>query len=301
MSQSTPIKRRGAVSLLFALSLMLTGCFVTPGKFDSTLTLNRDESFSFSYDGEIFFLGLSQLAMMGSSSEEIFAADGCYDEDTYEDRECTAAEIAEQEAEWQAGAEERRLKREQEARQMAQMMGGIDPTDPEAGNELAQKLARQRGWESVEYAGDGLFNVRYAVSGRLTHDLTFPVLEGVPVPSPFVQVILRDEGKVRVNAPGFAASEGNNPMGAMMMSGMAGGMAAAMAEGANARDNGGANDGAMPGVPMMDGTFRIITNGHILANNTDEGPVGSAAAQTLTWNVSLKTAAAPTALIHLAE
>ncbi|MXP46929.1 hypothetical protein GRI43_05940 [Altererythrobacter luteolus] len=297
MSQSTPRKRNGAVSLLLALSMMLTGCFVTPGQFDSTLTLNRDESFSFSYEGEIFFLGLSQLAMMGSNSEETYEADGCFDEDTYEDRECTAAEIAEQEAEWQAGAEERRLKREQEAKQMAQMMGGIDPTDPEAGNELAQKLARQRGWESVEYAGDGLFNVRYAVSGRLTHDLTFPILEGVPVPSPFVQVILRDEGKVRVNAPGFTASEGNNPMSGLMMGGMAGGMAAAMSEGANAEESG----GAMPGVPMMDGTFRIITNGSILANNTDEGPVGGVSAQTLTWNVSLKTAAAPTALIHLAQ
>ena len=133
MTKPTTI-RMGAVSLLAGLSLLLTGCFITPGKFTSQLTLAEDESFTFTYEGEIFFLGLSSLAQMGAASEE-FQPTECYDEETYESRDCTEEELAEQRAEWEAGAEARAAKAKKEAEQMSAMMGGIDPTDPEATEE----------------------------------------------------------------------------------------------------------------------------------------------------------------------
>ena len=54
------------------------------------------------------------------------------------------------------------------------------------------------------------------------------------------------------------------------------------------------------GMPEMDGTFRIVTDGQILANNTDEGPRdGARTARCSNGAVNQRTAAAPMALIQL--
>ena len=57
--------------------------------------------------------------------------------------------------------------------------------------------------------------------------------------------------------------------------------------------------GATPLVPEMDGTFRIVTDGQILANNTDEGPRAAPEGQVLEWRVNQRTENAPMALIRL--
>ena len=49
----------------------------------------------------------------------------------------------------------------------------------------------------------------------------------------------------------------------------------------------------------MEGTFRIVTDGRILANNTDEGPSEGAGGQVLEWKVNKRTQSAPMALIQL--
>ena len=35
------------------LPLLLTGCLLTPGKFQSTLSINADRTFAFAYKGEV--------------------------------------------------------------------------------------------------------------------------------------------------------------------------------------------------------------------------------------------------------
>lgn len=279
-----------AGGMLAALSLLLTGCFITPGKFNSELHLVNDGTFNFTYNGEIFFLGLSQLASMGEQAEE-FEAKDCYDEETYELRECTEADLDEQRAEWQAGEEARVAKAKEEAEQMAQFLGGIDPSNPEATEELRQLLLRHKGWNKVEAKGDGVFEIEYSTSGTLSHDLMFPVIEGVPTTNIFVQAILRDGNQVRVNAPGFASDSDAGPMGAMMgsMPGLSG-----MGQSGNSGD-------AMKDIPVIDGTFTIRTNGEILANNTDEGAATEGSDQVLVWKISPRTQAAPTALIKLGD
>lgn len=274
--------------LVLAAPLLLTGCLISPGKFASTLDLNDDGSFAFTYEGEIFFLGLSQLAQMGNAAEQ-FEAEECYDEDTFEQRECTAEEMAAQRAEWDAGAEERAAKARKDAEEMAAMMGGIDPSDPEAAEKLRKLLLRHRGWDRVDIKGNGVFDVSYSVSGQLSHDFMFPTIEGFPATNPFVQIILRDENTVRVNAPGFAADDGSNPMGAMM-GGMAGlgGLAAMANEDAD----------ELPDLPSMEGTFTIRTSGEILANNTDEGPGRDQGRSILVWEVDAANSTAPTALVR---
>lgn len=276
--------------LIFALiaPLVLTGCLLSPGKFTSELTLERDGSFAFAYNGEIVFLGLSKLARM-NSGDEAFEPTSCVDEESFDERECSEDELAEQRAQWEAGADQRTAKNKEEARQLASFLGGIDPADPQANENLRQLLLRHKGWNKVELKGDGVFDIEYSVTGHLSHDLMFPVIEGVPTTNIFVQAILREGNQVRVNAPGFSGETGSGPA-----SGMMGGMAGLAALGGGDKGLKGLDE-----LPRLDGTFTIRTNGVILANNTDEGASQADGMQVLTWKVSSQTKQAPSALIKL--
>lgn len=275
--------------LLFVLAapLLLTGCLITPGKFMSELVLEKDGTFAFTYEGEIFFLGLSKLAQMEQAGQQ-FEPETCYD-DEFEPRECTAQELADQRAQWDEGAAERAAKAKKDAEEMAAMMAGIDPTDPAAAEELRQLLLRHKGWNRVENKGNGVFDISFSTSGQLSHDMMFPVIEGFPNTSFFVQVILRDDSVVRVEAPGFAMQDNANPLGAMM-----GGMAALKTLGSGSK-----MEQASENVPKLDGTFTIFTDGKILANNTDEGPRESEGRSQLEWKVDQRTTDSPTALVKL--
>ncbi|MFZ9396395.1 MAG: hypothetical protein ACO25F_10095, partial [Erythrobacter sp.] len=169
-------------------------------------------------------------------------------------------------------------------------------TDPGAVEQMRKLLLRHKGWERVEHKGDGLFDVSYAVSGKLSHDLTFPIIEGIPPSNIFVQAILRDDNTVRVNAPAFAMQDNSNPMSSMM-----GGMTGLAAIGSGSSASGGELDAVMKGIPRMQGTFIVHTNGRILANNTDEGPTDAAGRSRLEWQIDPRTPSAPTALIRLGE
>jgi hypothetical protein len=296
--------RLRAVAALTGCALALSGCFITPGKFTSELALTGPDSFTFSYEGEVFFLGLSKLAQMGASMDDTFTAE-CFDE-FFETRECRPEEEAEQRATWDEGAAERIEAKKKEAKQMAALMGGIDPSDPKAADELVTLLQRQKGWDRVVHKGDGVFDVSYRVSGTLGHDFLFPMIEGFPATNPFVQMIQRKGGQVRINAPGFAAQGGDaggmGGLGSMMGMGSLAGMAALGAgEQAEGSEEGSA---PLPGVPMIDGTFtvRAAPGMRILANNTDEGQsAGTAGGEVLTWRITPRVAQAPTALIATAR
>lgn len=289
--------RLRAAALLAGLAIALSGCFMSPGKFTSEVVLTGPDSFTFSYEGEIFFLGLSKLAQMGAG-QETFTPSECYDDETFEKRECSKEELAAQRADWDADADERAAKAKRQAEQMAAVMGGIDPSDPKAADELVKLLQRQKGWERVVHKGDGLFDVSYRASGTMGHDFTFPLIEGFPTTNPFVQVFLRKGGQVRINAPGFGA-QNNDPsgMGGMMGLGSLAGLASAEAN--QTGDNGDAE--ALKGIPAIDGTFtvRAADGMRILANNTDEGPEAGTAGETLTWRITPRMAQAPTALIAI--
>lgn len=295
MTMFSTIRLRAA-AVLTGAALALSGCFMTPGKFTSELAITGPDSFTFSYEGEIFFLGLSKLAQMDSAVAE-FTPSGCYNDETFEERECTAEEAAAQRADWEAGAAERAAEAKKKADQMAAIMGGIDPSDPKAAEELVKLLKRQKGWERVVHKGDGVFDVSYRVTGTMGHDFMFPAIEGFPAANPFVQAFMRQGGQVRINAPGFATQNADSAgMGAMMGMGSLAGLAAL----------GAANEGedkAMPGIPVIDGTFtvRAASGMRILANNTDEGPEATANGDALVWPINSRTTQAPTALIAAAR
>lgn len=289
--------RLRTMAVVAILATGLAACIASPGKFNSTLDLRRDGSFSYSYDGQIYILALSKLAEMGRAMEagQEFVPTECHDDETFEERECSEEELAEQRAEWDANKEQRAATAAREADSMKAMLGGIDPSDPAAAEELAERLRKQEGWNSVIYKGDGLYEVSFSITSHMGHDFVFPTFERLPMTSYFVTAGRRQDGRVRIEAPGFAAQTSGNPLGSMM-----GGMAGLAALGAASSAEGEAGED-MPALPQIDGTFRIITDGQILSNNTEEGPVSRPGGQVLEWKITPRTTAAPMALIALAS
>lgn len=285
------MRRWGAVGAVLAGMMLLAGCMLLPGKFVSDLALRKDGTFSFAYKGEIYLLALSKMAAEKRNSEESaseFEPSTCYAEDTGDERDCTEDEITEQKKAWEediasskASAAE---KKKSEDAMMKSMLGGIDPSDPRAAQEFADRLRRQKGWKSVIDKGDGRFEVEFAITGKLDHDFTFPTIEKFPMLIPFVTLIRRSDGSVRVEAPAFSSGAAASPMM---------GMAAASAGGS------GSDKAGTDSVPTLDGTLTLITDGEILANNTDEGPAPAPGGKKLVWPVNARTAAAPTALVRI--
>lgn len=257
-----------------ALALLVAGCIFAPGKFTSQLDMRKDRTFAFRYTGEILMVPL-----MKTDKDEAFAPEACHDEETLDERECTAEEIAKQKADW---TQQREEKKKSDAQAAQMLLGGIDPSNPQAGQELAAKLRRQAGWNKVEYLGDGKFNVDFAVAGKLDRDFIFPTLEGFPMSNAFVQVLVRQDGSVRVDAPGFGPASGGQAM-AGMMQGM------------------GKSEESEGPTSLADGIFTVVTDGEILANNTDEGAVAAPGGRALSWKVNPRTTAAPTALVKIAR
>ncbi len=199
---------------LIVACLALSGCFLQPGKFDSTLDLRKDGSFTFAYKGQIYLLALSKIADMASKQEsdgEKFVQQTCEDED-FKERTCTADEIAEQKRSWDEERQKKKQEDQKNAEMMRAMLGGIDPADPAAAKELADRLRKQAGWRSVTYVGDGLFEVDFSLSSKLTHDFVFPTIERFPMADAFVLTNRRADGAVRVEAPAFTAQSAINPM-----------------------------------------------------------------------------------------
>lgn len=288
------LKRIAAAVLAGASAMLLSGCLLTAGKFQSELALMKDGSFSYSYDGEIQMLALSELASLGQHAEEQFVTIGCYDEETFEERDCTPEELAQQKADWDAGAAERAEKAKKDAEMAKALLGGVDPSSPEAGREFADRLERQHGWNKVAYLGNGLFDVEFAISGRMTHDFAFPLIERVALGNFFVTTVVRDGDQVRVDAPGFLVQDQSNPMRAAML-GMAG------IAGAGKEESEDIAEVVSPRIVLPQGTFSIVTDGDILANNTDEGPAAHARGKQLVWSVDAQSQQAPMALIGLSR
>lgn len=270
------IERHNGIGAFAALlCLALSACLLAPGKFVSTLDVRRDGTFTYSYTGGIY---LMPLAM--PNSRATFSPAACQNDETLEERPCTEEELARQKSDFEKQQAE---KNESDAKAAQLLFGGINPNDPKAAEEIAGRLRRQKGWRRVDYKGGGLFDVEFLIAGKLDHDFTFPTIERFPMANAFVQVALRDDGTVRVDAPGFGPS-------------LSGPVMAGMMQGAMMKDGG---EGQQP-PSSADGTFTIRTDAAILANNTDEGPRKAAGGQELGWTVNARVPAAPMALLRTA-
>lgn len=284
------------IALALAASLLLAACLFIPGKFTSTIDIRKDGSFSFAYKGEIRVIDPSQIErgasaptvskcygpLPGRKSQEKADVlptepDMATADDGWKERECTPAERAEKDKERKA-SEARRAK---EQAQMASLFG-IAIGDDAAMRGFAEKLSKQAGWRTVSYRGNGVFDVDYAIAGRLDHDFVWPVYADGQGLYPFVVVRVRKDNAVLVQAPGYAAG---GPWGTLARLGALG-------------NGSGASEKDFDKLPRTEGSFTLTTDGVIATNNTEEGASEAAGSRTLRWTIGRFDAKPPEALIR---
>ncbi|MEJ7933267.1 hypothetical protein WG907_03230 [Sphingobium sp. AN558] len=167
-----------------AAAMLLSGCLVTPGRFESALDIRADRSFTFSYKGEIIASDVGKDAMT-SGAVEPTADDGSAKslESAYDDAQMfRIADADRQETFGDAKTQD----------DSAQMQA------------IAAALVKEKGFRSARYLGQHKFAIDYAISGRLTHAFLFPFNIDAQIILPFIAVELRGDDKVRVKAPGFS-------------------------------------------------------------------------------------------------
>ncbi|QLC26550.1 hypothetical protein HFP57_16915 [Parasphingopyxis algicola] len=168
---------------LLVAPLFLTGCLLAPGAFDARMTVDPSGAFTFSYQGEAIIVPTD---------------DDDEDESAGKERD-------------EAGQDDFGRSMDSAMRELNQtLMGGIDPRDEDSLRAFAARLEERRGWNSVEYQGEGVFMVDYAVSGRLDRDFLFPVLPDFLLLLPMFVASPLDDGTVRIEVPALMGPPGDN-------------------------------------------------------------------------------------------
>lgn len=172
--------RFARLAAMLVAPFLLVGCLLAPGKFTSTLVINADRTFTYSYQGEVYAFDLNEAMKSMPKSED-------------------DSDKSKSNALFQAGWQKKD----------APKTDGDDDADTKAAmdahnRELAVALMKEQGFRKVEYLGDGKFMVDYQISGRLDHTYLFPYNLDAGIIFPFVVIEVRANGTVRVKAPGFA-------------------------------------------------------------------------------------------------
>ncbi|ALR18957.1 MULTISPECIES: hypothetical protein [Sphingobium] len=175
-----------AVAALLPM-LLLSACLVTPGKFDSTLDIRADRSFTFTYKGEI---------IASDMGKDLPGPDGLGDEPTDDAAPTTQDSVYHMAGIW-------RIKDETAEQSFANRKNPGDDAKMQA---IAEALTKEKGFRAARYMGDHKFEIDYAISGRLDHAFLFPFNTDAQIVLPFVAVELRGADRLRVKAPGFSTS-----------------------------------------------------------------------------------------------
>ena len=208
------------------------------------------------------------------------ATDDVMTDDSETTRPCTPKEIAEQKKEWETAKKAREDKAKKDAAQFGAVFG-YTPGDDAANKRLAATIMKLDGWKSVIYKGEGVFEVDYAITGRLDHDFVFPLLPQSDLVFPFVTVKRQANGTVRMSAPALIGG-GIKALAARLQ-----GIGAAM------------SDKEIPKSAKTKGTFTVTTDGEILTNNTEDGASKVPMGRQLLWDIGPESEKVPEALVRL--
>jgi len=283
--------------LALAGALLLAGCLWSPGKFMSELQVRKNGTFVLDYRGEIilqrpeekqkglapwsdsmarcFEDGRTELLTTITDEAQVIEEPPPGEEGV---RPCTPAEIAKLRADYERSARERLEKERKDSAEMAKVFG-IPGLDEDSNKRFAANLMKYRGWRSVRYKGEGVFDVDYHFEGRVDQDFAFPLMPDADYLIPFIVIRRRADGTVMVTAPAFAG--GGGPFSAR-----------ARAFGIADRGSGGPQSKA-------EGRFTIITDGEILTNNSEDGPKPHASGRQVQWQIDPDTTRLPEMLIRL--
>lgn len=168
-------------ALALAAPLILLGCVITPGKFVSTLRIDSDRGFTFTYVGKVHAVDVGSAITEGMKESGGDAeTEGVVFERIAQDEGGDAAKKAAADTKNRA---------------------------------IAEALAKEAGYRKVEYMGDGRFMIDYAITGRLTHNFVYPYNSDAEILFPFLSIELRGNDTVRMTAPAFANRADDGPPG----------------------------------------------------------------------------------------
>lgn len=262
------MRMAGAVRWLSILvaPLLLTSCLLVPAKFVSTLDIQPDRTFTFTYVGEVMLLKSSRPDMNAPD------ADG-------------EEKGSEQSFGAPAGEEPRMFPIAVKSASGKPAKPGEDfgesSEDVAQIKRLAEMLRNEYGYRSVRYLGDRKLAIDYRISGTLDHAFLFPFNPDGEIIVPFVAIELRGKDRVRVKAPGFASEGASSPMSGM------GGLGGAMGSADNPAS-------------ALDGTFTLTTGAEIVSQNQEDGaqtlPDGS---RKIIWTATPLTKGAPMAVLKV--
>lgn len=257
---------------MIGIALLLQGCLVTPGKFDSSLDIRADRSFSFAYKGEVIASdmgkGMSGLDGPGDADEIPLG-------DAVPESEQSAYSTAllwewTQDAPTAAESPDSSPKEE---RFDGKSETTDDPDDETRMQAIAAALLKEKGFRAARYMGHRKFEIDYAISGTLTHAFLFPFNIDAQIVLPFVAVEMRGADRVRVKAPGYANGGDRN----------------------QSMIGGGAGDEA---AKALNGTFTLTTDAEIISQNQEDGPSTGPHGKQVRWTVNPLTAEAPMAVLR---
>ena len=184
--------RLSRIALVLLLPCLLVSCVLTPGKFVSTLKIDADRHFTFTYVGEVIALQdddmTKGLGDLGTPSPTDPASSD-------EDGTPTLQQIA--------------LQKEAPGEGPAAKKAAADAKN----RALAAALSKEAGYRKVSYLGDGKFSIDYAISGTLDHGFVYPYNIDAEAVFPFIAVELRANNTVRMKAPGYANASESKGMG----------------------------------------------------------------------------------------
>ena len=223
---------------ILAAPLLLVSCLLTPGKFVSTLDIRSDRSFTFTYAGEAILTDPEQNVSISPEP------DGEGDESASEEAEPAAPAVE---------TAELRAKREA----------------------IAAALRKEQGYRSVEYLGDGLYRVDYAISGRLDRAFVYPFNSDAAAIFPWIAIELRQDGTARIKAPAFGEGE---------------------------------TEGLIPtptspmdkAVERREGTFTLTTDAELVMQNNEAGAEAGPITK-IVWRVTPASRTVPTAVVRFGD
>jgi hypothetical protein len=247
-------------------ALLLPGCLVTPGKFESSLDIRADRQFTFAYKGEII------ASDMGKGLNNL--GDGEKDETPLGDTPPEGEESALiTPVLWDGQSTATPPGAEKEERFDDSPADKADPDEDSRLSAIAAALMKEKGFRAARYMGNRKFEIDYVISGTLTHAFLFPFNIDAQIVLPFVAVELRGDDRVRVKAPGFA-NEGDKSRSMM---------------------GGGAGEDA---AKALNGSFTLTTDAEIVSQNQEEGPSSIPGGKQLRWSISPLTGEAPMAVLR---
>jgi hypothetical protein len=175
------LNRFGRLAFALLAPLFLFGCILTPGKFVSTLSVNKDRSFVFTYKGEVIAIDPSSEFTKGLSGKTTESEDGEKDASKLGDDKASTPKASDK-------SEDTERKR----------------------RAIAEALTKEAGYRSVAYLGDGKYLIDYETKGVLTHNFIYPYNTDAEIIFPFVAIELRANDTVRISAPAFGRESNAN-------------------------------------------------------------------------------------------